>query len=347
MASILTLAIAHIPYLPVQKKHLLARKYVSSQDFAALHGTELIHEFPDLASTKSRQLAWSQWHGKQALIDAEKLLEQLQKRHIAIIDILDKTYPSLLKEIYDPPFLLYYRGRLPSTATPSLAIVGTRKPSLNAKEECALFTREVAPYVSSIVSGLALGIDGQAHRAALATGRHTTAILGGGFDHLYPSSHKNLAARIIDEGGLLLTEYAPSIAPKTYSFPERNRIIAGITNGTLIIEAPHRSGSLITGQLALDYGRDLFVHAVGITNTESGTSQLYEDGAIALKRGDDLLSLWGITPKRAQQSPTTIMSESTLNSQKPRFDSKLYNLGNQIAEELWREISDEDFNNLL
>lgn len=347
MASILTLAIAHIPYLPVAKKYLLAQKYLSVQDFATLHGTELIHEFSDLTMTKSRQQAWSKWHGKQALIDAEKLLEQLHKRHIAIIDILDKTYPILLKEIYDPPFLLYYRGRLPSTTSPSLAIVGTRKPSLNAKEECAIFTREVAPYVSSIVSGLALGIDGQAHRATLATRQHTTAVLGGGFDHLYPSSHKNLAARIIDEGGLLLTEYAPSMAPKTYSFPERNRIIAGLTHGTLIMEAPHRSGSLITGQLALDYGRDLFVHAVSITNTESGTSQLYEDGAIALKRGEDLLSLWGITPKKTQQTSTVVISESHKNSHKPRFNSKIYNLGNHIAEDLWKEISDEDFNKLL
>lgn len=347
MASILTLAIGQIPFLPLQKRHILARKYTNPQDFSSLHGEELLKEFHDLRPTKNRKETWLHWHGKQALEDAEKLLAQLQKRHIGVVDILENSYPSLLKEIYDPPFLLYYRGQFPSKSSPQLAIVGTRKPSLNAKEETIIFTKEVAPSLGSIVSGLALGIDGQAHKAALSLKSHTTAVLGGGFDHLYPASHKNLAAKIIDEGGLIISEYSPSTAPTEYTFPARNRIISGLSHGTLIIEAPHKSGSLITGQFALDQGRDLFVHAVGISNPDSGTGQLYEQGAIALSRGIDLLSAWNL-PHSTHKN--TKRNDGVSESQKPRYTPKgknTYNIGSIIAQNLWSELSSKDLDDLF
>ncbi|NIZ19439.1 DNA-processing protein DprA [Entomospira culicis] len=346
MAYILSLAIDMIPFLPARSRALLAKKYTNEHDFSTLHGQELMVEFSDLRLTKYRQEAWQCWHGKQALIDAEKLYEQLQKRHIGIIDMADASYPSLLKEIHDPPFLLYYRGTFPSFHLPQLAIVGTRRPSVSAKEETSIFTKEIAPHVGSIVSGLALGVDGQAHRAALAVHGHTTAILGGGFDHLYPNSHKSLAARIIDEGGLILSEYAPSVSPTNYTFPARNRIIAGMCQGTVIIEAPHKSGSLITGQFALDQGRDLFVHAIGIANPDSGTGQLYEQGAIALRRGEDLLSAWGILPSRENSNGVAEANESGPNKlANESFDR--YDIGAAIAKNLWQELSDEDLDDLF
>jgi DNA processing protein len=336
MASILSLAIELIPFLPAHKRLEFAHKFTSIEEFATLHGRILLQECKDLRLTKNRSQAWSSWSGRETLESAQKLFEQLQKRHIGILDLTDQSYPALLKEIYDPPFMLYYRGTLPVQHLPQLAIVGTRKPSLNAKEETLLFTREVAPHLASVVSGLALGVDGHAHRAALASKAHTTAVLGGGFDHIYPASHKNLAARIIDEGGLLITEYAPSISPTEYTFPARNRIISGLTHGTIIIEAPHKSGSLITGQFALDQDRDLFVHAVGISDPTSGTAQMYEQGALALKRGDDLLSAWGIMPvsDKADASSPPKPTRMTNHGQ--------YDIGKSIAADLWSELNNGD-----
>jgi DNA processing protein len=337
MPSILSLAIEQIPFLPARYRHMVARQYRNEYEFSTLHGMELLQQFPDLRQTTNRKEAWLLWHGKQALIDAAKLYEQLHKRHIGTVDLLEADYPVLLKEIYDPPFLLYYRGQFPKPNQLQLAIVGTRRPSVSAKNETSIFTKELAPHVGSVVSGLALGIDGQAHRAALAVHGHTTAVLGGGFDHLYPSSHKNLAARIIDEGGLLLSEYAPSVSPTNYTFPARNRIISGLCQGTVIMDAPHKSGSLITGQFALEQGRDLFVHAVGLENLDSGTGLLYEQGAIALRRGEDLLSIWGIDPHRKSKRG----SKDPNFPKRPQTKMEEYSIGKTIANALWDELEIE------
>lgn len=338
MEKLLALAISLVPNLSPNEQKRLAQKCGGYDFFSRLEGSALYDLGLNIKQNEARNKKWSVFNGKKTLEEAERLLNQLERRNISVMHIFDYEYPPLLREIYGPPFLLYYRGSLPNPNKPALAIVGTRRPSLKAKQETALFTREAALSVSSIVSGLALGIDGQAHRAAIAEKAHTTAVLGGGFDHLYPLAHKGLAAQIIDAGGLLLSEYPPSSTPTRYNFPERNRIVSGLARGVLVVDAPLKSGALITASLALEQGRDLFVHACGLDQADSGVSMLQEQGAVALRRGEDLLALWNL--KQAPKKKEAKLHY--LNEEAQAKPEKVYNIGKSIAQELWNEIGDEE-----
>jgi DNA processing protein len=164
-----------------------------------------------------------------------------------------------LDEISDPPEQLWLQGDPQALALPLIAVVGTRKPSLYGKRAAFQLSRSLSLLGFGIVSGLARGIDAVAHRAALAAGGRTIAVLGHGFGRIYPSEHRSLAEEITLKGGCLLTEYATGTAPLQHHFPERNRIIAGLTVGTVVVEAAEKSGSLITARCAVDEGREVFV----------------------------------------------------------------------------------------
>lgn len=226
--------------------------------------------------------------------EALKIEKELKRTGGRILSVADEGYPPLLKEIYNPPWLLYCRGTLPDPLKPSAAIVGTRKASergLHAAFETG-FKLGCEGY--AVISGLALGIDGAAHRGNLAGGGKTCAVLGSGIDVIYPKEHKKLAERILKEGGALISEYPPGSEPRKYHFPERNRIISGIGRGLLVVEAPEKSGALISADFALDEGRDVFVHRVGIDNSFRGSRSLAEEGGILISSGEELLKQWKI-----------------------------------------------------
>jgi DNA processing protein len=229
------------------------------------------------------------------LSQAEKDAALARSRGIAYVAHREGGYPPLLRELYDPPALLFYRGKLPDGERPLAAVVGTRRPSGAAAAQAYAISREFGRAGLSVVSGLALGIDSLAHRGNIEGGAATVAVLGCGPDRVYPASNRDLARRIIETGGVLLSEYAPGTEPFRWNFPARNRIIAGLARGVLIVEAPERSGALITAQFALDMGRDLLVGSAGAASPlGAGTRKLVDQGARVLERGVELFEEWGV-----------------------------------------------------
>lgn len=191
-------------------------------------------------------------------LDVERLRGELDRRGVAFCTIDDPSYPRLLREIPDPPVFLYYKGDLSICDQPCMALVGTRRMSLYGKRVAQEFAGAFVRAGAVTVSGLAQGIDAEVARETIRSGGRTIAVLGHGLGMIYPAGHKELAAQIVENGGLLLSEYALDTEPGTHTFPERNRIIAGLSLGTVVCEAPEESGAMITARLAFEDNRDVF-----------------------------------------------------------------------------------------
>ncbi len=216
-------------------------------------------------------------------VDAEAELELAEMAGVQVVPITSKEYPELLAACPDPPALLYVKGKLKPRDKLAIAVVGTRKPSRDGSEQAHRFAYLLAQAGITIVSGLALGIDGQAHRGALLAKGRTIAVLGCGLNHIYPPQHKDLAEQILENDGAIISEYPMNITPTAGNFPARNRIVAGMTIGTLLIDAPERSGALITAYLSLDYNREVFAIPGAITNPKTaGCNKLIQKGKAKL-----------------------------------------------------------------
>jgi DNA processing protein len=227
-----------------------------------------------------------------------------------------KDYPVLLQETPDAPKLLYIRGLLPPPEYTYLCVVGSRRTSLYGRRMCASLIAGLAKHKIAIISGLALGIDGEAHKTALDVGLPTVACVPSSCDDasLYPVAHRALALRILAGGGALVSENAPPWKAAIYNFPQRNRIMAGMSAATLIIEAGEESGTLITARLALDYNREVMAipHELG-KETGVGVNRLLREGATLVRNADDILQSLELKP--ADASPMTLptdLSESEL-----------------------------------
>jgi DNA processing protein len=208
-------------------------------------------------------------------------------RHVVTLG--DPLYPSALLDTADPPLLLHLRGRHELLTRPGLAIVGSRNPSAQGADNAAAFARFFSEAGWTIVSGLALGIDGAAHEGALAGPGSTMAVLGTGIDRLYPARHHSLAIRIAAQG-LLISEFPMGTPPLRENFPQRNRLIAGLTRGTLVVEAALQSGSLITARLAAENGREVFAIPGSIHAPQSrGCHALIKQGAKLVESAQDIL----------------------------------------------------------
>ncbi len=211
-----------------------------------------------------------------------------------------RNFPPLLKEIPDPPEQLYLEGEFPGTDSIFLGVVGTRKFSIYGKQACEKLIEGLRGYDIVIVSGLAIGIDAIAHRAALNAGLKTVAVPGSGIDRtvLHPRSNHHLADDIIKSGGALLSEFEPEMPAGIHTFPIRNRIIAGLSRAILVIEAPERSGTSITARLALEYNRDVFAVPGPIFSLNStGSNKLIRQGAVPITSSSELLEALGLSPK--------------------------------------------------
>lgn len=223
-----------------------------------------------------------------------------------INELPETDLPQLLKEIPQPPKSLNYRGTLPSPDLKLLAVVGSRKYSTYGKQVVDHLISGLAGYPVGVVSGLALGIDSLAHEAALQNNLYTLAVPGGGLDDsvIYPASHKRLALRILEVGGGLLSEFDHTFKATNWSFPQRNRIVCGMCQATLLIEAAEKSGTLITARLAADYNRELLVVPGDIFSKNSkGVHQFLKLGATPVTSAEDILYALGIDPEesRAEQ----------------------------------------------
>ena len=201
-------------------------------------------------------------------------------------------YLRILASISKPPTTIYFTGTLPDTLTPTVAIVGTRKPTAYGREVAHMLASSLAKKGVVIVSGLALGIDSIAHRGALEAGGTTLAVLANSVDHIYPRTHKALAEQIISGGGAILSEYEPPTEPRSYQFLARNRIVSGLSDAIIIVEAAIRSGTLSTAMHALDQGREVFVVPGNITSPLSaGCNALLKQGAQPVTCAEDVLQI--------------------------------------------------------
>ena len=223
--------------------------------------------------------------------------EALKKANVAMVTEDDERFPRLLKEIYDPPLVLYVRGELRAEEI-AVAVVGSRKATPYGKTATNLLVRPLASRGVTIVSGLAYGIDAEAHRATLAVHGRTIAVLGSGVDEmsLYPRAHRQLAADIIAAGGAVVSEYAPGTGPQGYFFPQRNRLIAGLSRAVVVVEADEGSGALITARAGLNENREVFAVPGPITSDLSrGTNALLGEGATPARRAEDILETLELT----------------------------------------------------
>ena len=216
----------------------------------------------------------------------------------------EPAYPALLAEASGSPMLLYVKGNMEALHLPAIAIVGSRNPTDGGKRNAYEFARYLAGCGFCIVSGLATGIDAAAHRGALDAQGATVAVLGHGMNHVYPARHRELAASIAERGALV-TEYPADMPPMAALFPQRNRLISGLSLGTLVVEAARRSGSLITARFAADQGRDVFALPGSIHNPLSrGCHRLIGDGAKLVETADDILAELAPHARGALQNST-------------------------------------------
>lgn len=217
-----------------------------------------------------------------------------------IKDLNKKDFPPLLNEINDPPKSLRIVGEIPQTEK-YLAVVGSRKYSEYGKNVCERIIEGLAGYSITIVSGLALGVDAIAHKSALKAGLPTVAVPGSGLSEkvLYPSSNKMLAREIVENNGALISEFDDDFKATPYSFPQRNRIMAGMCDATLVIEAELKSGTLITSKYAIEYNRDVFTIPNSIfSKTSEGPHMLLRLGATPITSSADIISALGLTPHK-------------------------------------------------
>ena len=237
------------------------------------------------------------------LAATEAWLDAAAANHV--ITLADAAYPALLLETADPPLMLYAQGRLDLLGAPALAVVGSRNPSAQGLDNARAFAEHLSHAGLTIVSGMALGIDGAAHEGGLAGRGSTVAVVGTGLDRIYPARHKALAHRIAKDG-LILSEFDLGMPPLAENFPQRNRLIAGLSRGTLVVEAALPSGSLITARQALEAGRDVFAIPGSIHSPQSrGCHALIKQGAKLVDAADDILGeLNWARPKVAPTAPT-------------------------------------------
>ena len=233
--------------------------------------------------------------GREALADknlipAEEILECCQRENLNLLTFQDAAYPKRLKNIPDPPILLYYKGRLPELdGCPVIGVVGTRKASAYGMTTAKRMGYQIARCGGIVVSGMAYGIDGMAMSGALTAGKPVVGVLGCGADIVYPLSNKALF-RDTERFGCILSEFPPGTPPVKWNFPKRNRLISGLSCGVLVIEAPEISGSLITAHQAAEQGRDVFVVPGNIDIPSfGGSNRLMRDGAIPVSSGRDVV----------------------------------------------------------
>lgn len=210
---------------------------------------------------------------------ADRVIEKTEKLGAGLVSYTDPEYPQLLRHIYDPPMLLWVKGDPAVLNTDGIAVVGTRTPGRYGREQAAQWSRKLSGLGLSIISGLAHGVDSVAHRETIEAGGKTVAVLGSGIDWIYPDKNRKLASDIGETGGAVITEYPPGTKPDAGNFPERNRIVSGMSHGVLVVESGVKGGSMITARTALDQNKDVFVipHPLGYLRGE-GCNYLVKTG---------------------------------------------------------------------
>ncbi|NTW94324.1 MAG: DNA-protecting protein DprA, partial [Chlorobiaceae bacterium] len=291
-AAFLMLVLSRIPGLGPARINAIISRFGGSPDLLRA-GADDFQRITGIGEQLSGEIAgFLRQPEKRRAAEQEAIgqFEALERCNARLVTILDPGYPSLLKEIYDPPPVLFIRGSLPNPEQPSIAVVGTRKASAYGKQASMEISGELALRGVLVVSGLAYGIDSAAHEAALRAGGKTVAVLAGGVDDIYTDPRGRLWPKIIEQGALVSEEWFGSeMLPA--KFPKRNRIISGMTQGTLVVESDLKGGALITASYALEQNREVFAVPGSIYSGNSrGTNRLIQTGqAKAVLSVDDIL----------------------------------------------------------
>lgn len=291
-------------------------------------------DYSALTKLKDKWSTWTEsWNNetKNSKINADKSWEKLEKRNIKLILQEDADYPPLLKEIHCAPFGIYVLGEIPSG--PAIAIVGTRKATDYGKKAAKWLAEELVKYNLIIVSGLALGIDAVAHESCLAAGGKTIAVLGTSLDNIYPRTNIRLSEKILKNGGAIISEYPLGTPALPYNFPRRNRIISGLSLGTIVVEAPRRSGALITSEFALNQNREIFAIPGPLFNKYyEGQNLLIKKGAKLITSIEDILEEIGINktvqPENFDDENQKKIFEIIKNSEYPIAAEKIAEITN-------------------
>ncbi|MBM4466035.1 MAG: DNA-protecting protein DprA [Chloroflexi bacterium] len=246
----------------------------------------------------------------RSTISLDKELEKIERQGARVLTWDDPAYPPRLLNIYNPPPVLYVKGEIVDDDQWAVAMVGTRGATVYGKEAARQLAGDLARNGITIVSGLARGIDSEAHRAALDAGGRTIAVLGSGVDVIYPAESRKLAKTVVERGALV-SEYPLGTPPEASNFPPRNRIISGLSLGVVIVEAGERSGALITGDFALEQGREVFAVPGNIFRKKSmGTNKLIQQGAKAVLSVEDILEELNLTMVSQQAEVRAIVPEN-------------------------------------
>lgn len=280
-------------------------------------------------------------------VNPEKVLDEIIKRNLSFLTFDDESYPYMLKNISDPPMILYIKGDLGTcNLEKTLAVVGSRKSSTASKDVLIKILGEMRNTDICIVSGLASGIDTTAHQGALTNNLKTIGVIASGFDFVYPTSNRELYKKIEEGNGAILTEYFPTFEPLPFRFPQRNRIVSGISYGTLVAEAAIKSGALITANLCLEQGRELMCIPGLVSNPNTaGIYKLLKQGATMVTCANDILSAlnWEIKPEK--QLKMNLSASSEFSQDEKKILSSI-----EIEPKGFDKISTEteiDFNDLL
>lgn len=266
--------------------------------------------------------------------EVDRILEKTERIGAQIMTYWDDDYPNLLREIYDPPLMLWIKGERSVLDTDAISIVGTRRVGNYGKKMAQKFAKELVDQNLTIISGLAYGTDGAAHKATVDAGGKTVAVLGSGIDWIYPSDHKGLAKEIVDTGGAVISEFPLGTAPEMGNFPVRNRIVSGMSLGTLVVASGLEGGSMITAKSALDQNREVFVvpHPVGHPNAIGCNSLIKRGMGKLVQNVDDILT--EIEVHLQEQKVETGSEESVKPSQNKWESMKLDKLSTNICEAL-------------
>ncbi len=250
-----------------------------------------------------------------------EIFKNLNDNNILPLTIYDSAYPSKLKNIYDPPYVIYIKGNKIDFDMPLISIVGTRKATPYGKWAAHRFAKELTEWNVGVISGLAFGIDTCGHKGALDGNGYTIGVLGCGLDQYYPASNRALMDKIFEKG-CVISEYCLGTLPLKYHFPARNRIVSGLSDGVVVIEAPEKSGALITVGFALDQGKDVYALPGNINNIQSrGTNKLIRDGARILLEVDDI-----IENLRYRYSMDKTNTKQSIKDDLSELETKVFNI---------------------
>lgn len=293
---------------------------------------------------------------KRKFINPDKEFDFICQKGIQTLTFEDKNYPYLLRQISNPPMCLYYKGNLfDCNLERTVAFVGSRRASSAGRESVSKIISELADTDLTIVSGLATGIDSVSHRSAIENNIKTIGVIASGFNYTYPSDNKYLYEKIIDGNGAILTEYYPTFEPVKFRFPQRNRVVTGLSFGTVVGEAAIKSGALISANLALEQGRELMCIPGAINNINmEGVYKLLKDGATMVTSGEDILNTlnWEILKKENSSNENLNLSGNQKNifdiiSVEPKCFDEIQAVINMSTDDLLMCLTEMELSGLI